>query len=182
MIVAKQRNGPTGVVQARVPARADPVRQPRAVSGVRLESTVFARSDHTVDSRRPFGGSQMMRCGQTLRRFAGFGPTVQSDMIPRRLVIRSTIRARRSRRAATANYPASTRFSRRRAQSRPAVTARAPGIIAVVKANAYGHGASRVAPRARGGGRDDAGGARTSKRGSSCASPACACRSSCSAR
>ena len=57
-----------------------------------------------------------------------------------------------------------------------------PGVIAVVKANAYGHGAAQVALALEAGGRRDAGLRRHRGRRSCCARPACARRSWCSAR
>ena len=57
-------------------------------------------------------------------------------------MIRSTDRARRSRRALQSQLP--RRFSELPRVAEPPA-APPPGIIAVVKANAYGHGAERVA-------------------------------------
>ena len=92
---------------------------------------------------------------------------------------------RRHRRASTAiqaNLRAIRALLARESRPRPPRRSTAPGIIAVVKANAYGHGAARGRPRARSGRRVDARVRGHRGRRARCARPASRFRSSCSAR
>ena len=135
LIVAKQRNGPTGSVQLAF------IRE-------------FTRFENLEASRR--------------------------------CVIRSTLAARRPRRARR-QLPQHPAFVAAAARARPMArpgppwATLAPGVIGVVKANAYGHGAAGGGPRARGARAPRCSRAPTSRRPSRCARPASAAASSSSA-
>ena len=139
LILAKQRNGPTGIDQAGVPAAADAVCESRAPG-------------------RAIEAASVIRCTS----------------------------ARVDLEALAANFRSHPVLSRQRGvalnRSAGAGTVTAPGIIAVVKANAYGHGAAPGGGGARAGRRDDAGRGRHRGGRRAARRPASASRFSSSAR